>query len=58
MSTKKCVICNETIPEEYGKLKGTIVKVLNENNKKVFLYICSECQKIEGHVEKAKIKGA
>jgi len=27
---KKCILCNEKIKEEYGKLKGTIIKARNE----------------------------
>jgi len=55
---KKCAICNENIGEEYGKLQGTIVKVKDENNKNQIIYACSKCQKQEGWIEKAKIKGA
>lgn len=54
--SKKCVICNEIIYENYGKLKGTLIKVLDENKKKDFFYVCSDCQKKEGWIEKAKIK--
>ncbi len=55
--TKKCAICNSKIEEEYGKLKGTIIKVL-ENKKNKFIYVCSDCQKQENYIEKAKIKSA
>ncbi|MDP2924955.1 MAG: hypothetical protein Q8N99_01140 [Nanoarchaeota archaeon] len=58
MSDKKCILCNETMDEEHGKLKGTIVKVLNEKKKTEFIYICPSCQKQENWIEKAKIKGA
>ncbi len=54
---KKCVICGKGIGEEYGKLQGTIVKV-KEDNKNRLIYVCSDCQKQEGWIEKAKIKGA
>jgi len=55
---EKCVICNEQIEEEYGKLKGTILKVLNEKNKNDFIYVCSDCQKKPDWMDTAKIKGA
>ena len=54
---KKCVICNEEVKEEYGKLKGTLVKV-KENNKNQLIYVCSTCQKQDGWMEKAKIRSA
>lgn len=46
------------ISEEYGKLNGTFVKVVDENKKKNFIPVCFECQKKDGWIEKAKIKGA
>ena len=52
---KKCVICGNSVEEEYGKLKGTAIKV-KENNKNQLIYVCSTCQKEKGWVEKAKIK--
>ncbi len=55
---ERCVNCKETIPEEYGKLKGTVIKVIDENKRKSYIYVCSECQKKDGWIEKAKIKGA
>lgn len=55
--TKKCAICNEEISEEYGKLKGTMLKVI-ENKKKSWIYVCVACQKQPNWVEKAKIKSA
>jgi len=54
---KKCVICNEAIEEDNGKLKGTILKALNEKGKNDLIYVCSECQKQEDWIEKAKVKG-
>ena len=54
---KKCVICGSEIPEEYGKLKGTLLKVLEEKKNK-FIYVCSDCQKDEKWIEKAKVKSA
>lgn len=56
--TAKCVICNEKIDEEYGKLKGTIVKAVDENKKNRFIYVCSECQKKPDWLSVAKIKAA
>ena len=56
--SKKCVLCSEKIQEEYGKLKGTLLKAKNENNKNEFIYVCSECQKQKEWIEKAKIKSA
>lgn len=53
---KKCVLCNNRIAEEHGKLEGTIVKVRDESNKNQFIYVCSDCQKEKGWIEKAKIK--
>jgi hypothetical protein len=55
---KKCAICNESIEEEYGKLKGSVVKAKDENSKNQFIYVCSSCQKQDKWIEKAKIKAA
>ncbi len=55
---KKCVICSEKIKEEFGKLKGTILKSLDENKKKYFIYVCSDCQKTSDWYEKAKVRAA
>ncbi len=54
---KKCVICNSNIEDDFGKLKGTLLKVI-EGGKNMFLFVCSDCQKLPNYVEKAKIKGA
>jgi len=54
---EKCILCNEKIEEEFGKLQGTLVKV-KENNKNSFIYVCSNCQKQEDWIEKAKVKAA
>jgi len=54
---KKCIICQEKIEEEYGKLKGTIIKVKEEDKNK-FIHVCSNCQKQKDWIEKAKIKSA
>lgn len=53
---KKCVVCNNAIEEEYGKLQGTMLKVKNETGKNELIYVCSECQKQKDWIEKAKIK--
>lgn len=53
---KKCILCNNSLEEEYGKLQGTMLKVKNEENKNMFVYVCSECQKEDEWIEKAKIK--
>ena len=44
--------------EDYGKLKGTIIKVKDENKKIQFIYVCSECMKKDDWMNTAKIKGA
>lgn len=55
--TQKCIICNGKIQEEFGKLKGTIVKAKNEKGINDKIYVCSECMKKRDWIEKAKIKG-
>jgi len=52
---KKCVVCNESIEEEFGKLQGTMLK-LKEDNKNQLIFVCSDCQKQENWIEKAKVK--
>jgi len=54
---KKCEICGDEIKEEYGKLKGTMVKMV-DNKKTRWIYACSVCQKDSDWLEKAKVKGA
>jgi len=54
---QKCILCGEKIEEEFGKLNGTIVKAKNEYNKNQLIYVCSTCQKKDGWVENAKVKG-
>jgi hypothetical protein len=56
MATKKCVICSQDLNEEYGKLKGTIIKAKNEKNKNEFTYLCSNCQKDKENIKKIKEK--
>ena len=48
----------EKIQEEYGKLKGTIIKSIDENKKNKLIYVCSDCQKKDNWIDNAKIKGA
>ena len=55
---QKCILCNGKISEEFGKLKGTILKAKDENNKNQFIYVCSLCQKKDNWIEEAKVKGA
>ena len=55
---KNCVLCNNKIEEEYGKLRGTLLKVKNESGKNEIIHVCSKCQKIDDWMDKAKIKGA
>ena len=55
--SKKCILCNAKIEEEYGKLKGTLLKSKNEKGVNDFIYVCSDCQKKDGWIEEAKIKG-
>ena len=54
----KCVLCEEKIDEEFGKLKGTIVKAKNEKGVNELIYVCSGCQSKRDWVNEAKIKGA
>ena len=53
----RCVICNEKIDEESGKLRGTIIKARGLNGKNDLIYVCSTCQKKDNWIEQAKIKG-
>ena len=54
---EKCIICSSEISEEFGKLEGTIIKAKNEKVKNDLLYVCSDCQKQDDWIEKAKVKG-
>ncbi len=54
---KRCSICSEKIEEEWGKLKGTVLRVINLKGKRGLIYACSDCQKEEGWIEKAKVRG-
>ena len=55
--SKRCAICDGKIEEEFEKLKGVLLKI-RENDKSRFVYVCSDCQKKEGWIEKAKIRAA
>ena len=54
---KKCEICSEELEEEYGKLKGTMLKMVDDKKSR-WIYVCSVCQKSSDWIEKAKVKGA
>ena len=54
---KRCILCDEKIEENYGKLKGTILKSRNEKNVNEMIYVCHECQKKDNWIENAKVKG-
>jgi len=56
--SKKCVICEESIFEEFGKLIGTLIKSKNEKGSAYFIPVCSDCQKTKDWINTAKIKGA
>ncbi|MBS3093130.1 hypothetical protein J4456_00950 [Candidatus Pacearchaeota archaeon] len=56
--SKKCILCGESITEDFGKLQGTVIKIKNEKNVNEFLYVCSLCMKDEKWLENAQIKGA
>ena len=53
----KCFLCNDVIEEEYNKLKGTIIKIKDKNNKNSFRYVCNECQKKPDWINSAKKAG-
>ena len=55
--SKKCVICNAVIEEEFDKLKGMMLRMI-ENKKARYVFVCSDCQKDSRHIEKAKVRGA
>lgn len=57
--SKKCSICNNELIEEFSKLRGTMLKIV-ENKKASFIYVCNSCQKAnkENWIEKAKIRAA
>ena len=53
---KKCACCNGKVEEEFGKLKGSLVKVMNEEGKKQIIYVCSDCEKEKNWIEKAVVR--
>ena len=55
---KKCVLCEENIFEEFGKLIGTLIKAKDEKGMTNFIFVCSHCQKTSDWINNAKIKGA
>jgi len=55
---KKCASCGEKIQEDFGKLKGSLIKVRNEKGKKEFVYVCSDCEKDKDWIEKAVVRAA
>ena len=65
MAVKKCVICDGAIEEEYGKIQGIMIKMVdtegkgsNESKKSRWIYVCTDCQKDPKHMETAKVRGA
>ena len=57
MAKITCILCNEKLEQEHGKLKGTILKVKDEKNKNQFIHVCDDCQKKKEWINEAKIKG-
>ena len=55
---EKCVLCGEGIEENYGKLKGTVIKSKNEEGINELIHVCNGCQKIDGWLDEATIRGA
>jgi hypothetical protein len=54
----KCCLCNEEILEDFGKIKGTMIKIV-EDKKKRLVYVCSACMKKDkDYLAKAKLKEA
>lgn len=56
--SRNCILCNESIEEDFGKLNGTMVKIKDDSNKSQFVHICSGCQKQNNWLERAKVKSA
>jgi hypothetical protein len=55
---EKCILCEEGIEENYGKLLGTVIRSKNELGINELIHVCNGCQKINGWHEAAAIKGA
>jgi hypothetical protein len=54
----KCCLCDEEIQEDFGKIKGTRIKIV-EDKKKRLVYVCSACmKKNRDYIAKAKVKEA
>ncbi len=56
--SKKCAICSSKIKEYFGKLEGTMLKVIDLNGKNAMIHVCPDCQKIGNWIEKAKVRAA
>ncbi len=56
--SKKCAICDSKIKEYFGKLEGTMLKVIDLNGKNAMIHVCPQCQKIDNWIEKAKVRAA
>ena len=54
----KCVLCEDVIGENYGKLKGTVLRSKDEKGEAQLIHVCNYCQRIEGWEEAAIIRGA
>jgi|TARA_Y100000296_G_scaffold70809_1_gene85756 hypothetical protein len=54
---EKCVLCDEGIEEEFGKLKGTVIKDKDENGKRLMIYVCSDCMKKDDWYDEARVMG-
>ncbi|MDP3027482.1 MAG: hypothetical protein Q8N63_07265 [Nanoarchaeota archaeon] len=53
---KKCAICRNIIAVIDKKIEGTMLKVKELCGKMGCIYVCSECMKTPGWIEKAKIR--
>lgn len=53
----RCAVCQDVIEEEFGKLKGTLLRLVDDKRAR-FVRVCSSCQKDAKWQEKAKIRGA
>ena len=55
--SEKCVLCEEGIDENYGKLKGTTIRSKNEVGVNELIHVCTGCQKLDGWYDEALIRG-
>ena len=53
---KRCAICKQIIVVMDKKIAGTMLKVKELCGKMGLIYVCSECMKTDGWIEKAKIR--